>query len=602
MAFGRKSKDKEKVKLTKESYQKAKRIFTYIKPYRFTFVIGMIFLFLSSVTAMFFPMLMGQLLASAGIDFNVGYKPEGLELSNPSFIALMLFITFGFQSVFSFMRIFLFTRVTENTLADLRQASYKHLISLPLNFYHKNKVGELTSRISADISLLQEVFNTTLAEFLRQFITIFIGVSFLIVYSWKLAFIMLATLPIIALVAVFFGRFIKKLSKDSQAEAAKSNSIIEETLTAIQSVKAYTNEMLEFARYKRSTDHVKALSLKGGVWRGLFVSFIIFCMFGTIVFIVWKGVEFTKTGEISADQLISFILFTVFVGASIGSLPDLFSKIQKAIGATEHLMNILDQKNEEEVFEESHIVNKLERVVFKNVSFNYDSRKDVNVLKNVSFDIKAGNQVALVGSSGSGKSTIASLLMRFYDPISGDIKINDDNYSQLSLKDWRNYIAYVPQDVILFSGTVKDNVMYGKINASEEEVVLALKKANAYDFVMKFPEALNTEVGERGVQLSGGQKQRISIARAILNDPQLLILDEATSALDSESESLVQDALNNLMKDRTSLVIAHRLSTIKHADKILVLEDGEVKESGIHEELLALKDGLYAKLVEFQGK
>lgn len=602
MAFGRKSKDKEKIKLSKESYQKAKRIFTYIKPYRFTFIIGMVFLFLSSVTAMFFPILMGQLLASAGIDFSIGYKPEGLELSNPSFIALMLFVTFGFQSVFSFMRIFLFTRVTENTLADLRQASYKHLISLPLNFYHKNKVGELTSRISADISLLQEVFNTTLAEFLRQFITIFVGVSFLIVYSWKLALIMLATLPIVALVAVFFGRFIKKLSKQSQEESAKSNSIIEETLTAIQSVKAYTNELLEFSRYKKSTDYVKVLSLKGGVWRGLFVSFIIFCMFGTIVFIVWKGVEFTKTGEISPDQLISFILFTVFVGASIGSLPDLFSKIQKAIGATEHLMNILDEQNEEDVYSQNQSVEKLKKVIFKDVSFNYDSRKDVEVLKNVSFEISSGKQVALVGASGSGKSTIASLLMRFYDPTSGDIKINDGNYNQLDLKNWRNYIAYVPQDVILFSGSVKDNVIYGKVNASDEEVVLALKKANAYDFVMKFPEGLDTEVGERGVQLSGGQKQRISIARAILNDPQLLILDEATSALDSESESLVQEALNNLMKDRTSLVIAHRLSTIKHADKILVLEDGEVRESGVHEELIAIKDGLYAKLVEFQGK
>lgn len=602
MAFGRKSKEKDKVKLTKDSYRKAKRIFSFIKPYRFTFFIGMLFLFLSSVTAMLFPMFMGQLLASAGIEFNVGYKPEGLKLSNPTFIALMLFITFGFQSIFSFMRIYLFNRVTENTLADLRQTSYKHLISLPINFYNKHKVGELTSRISADISLLQEVFNTTLAEFLRQFITIFIGVGFLLIYSWKLALIMLATLPVMAIVAVFFGRFIKKLSKDSQEESAKSNSIVEETLTAIQSVKAYTNEMIEFNRYKNSTNLVKSLSLKGGVWRGLFVSFIIFCMFGTIVFIVWKGVEFTKTGEISPDQLISFILFTVFVGASIGSLPDLFSKIQKAIGATEHLMNILDENNEKGLFKISEFKTSLEKVSFENVSFEYNSRKETTVLKDISFEINSGEQVALVGASGSGKSTIASLMMRFYDPSKGKVLFNNKPVNELSLSQWRSIIAYVPQDVVLFSGSIKDNVLYGKTNATNIELEEALKKANAFDFVMDFPDTINTEVGERGVQLSGGQKQRIAIARAILNNPQLLILDEATSALDSESESLVQDALNNLMKNRTSLVIAHRLSTIKHADKILVIEGGEVKESGNHQELITITQGIYAKLVEFQGK
>jgi ABC transporter fused permease/ATP-binding protein len=594
----RKDNNLPKVKITRQSLKKAKRLFSYIKPYRLVFYASLFFLLLTSFASMAFPMLTGKLFdsSSAGGDFKIS------DLDNTKSVVIILFAVFALQAIFSFFRIWLSSIVTENVLADIRKDSYRKLISLPFNFFNKNKTGELTSRISADISQLQDTFNTILYEFIRQIIVIVSGVTLLAFISWKLALIMLATVPVMALVAVFFGRFIKKISREAQDKVAESNSIVEETLTAIASVKSFANEYFEVRRYKKAVGEVKELAIKGALWRGLFVSFIIFCMFGSIVFVLWQGILLKEAGEIGMDHLVAFVFYSVFIGASFGSLPELYAQIQKAIGATERLFEILDEIPEpveidKPVKAASRILGKVE---FANVRFHYESRPDFEVLKNISFKIEPGMQVAVVGPSGSGKSTMASLLLRFYQPVSGEIKYDGINIQHLALSELRSQMALVPQEVILFAGTIRENISYGKPDATDDEIKSAAGKANAIEFIERFPDGLNTLVGERGVQLSGGQRQRIAIARAVLKDPSILILDEATSSLDSESERLVQEALDTLMQGRTSFVIAHRLSTVKKADLILVIENGVLLEAGKHEELVAKNEGLYRKLSSLQ--
>lgn len=594
---------KEKVKITKESIQKAKGIFTYLKPYSFVFFIGWIFLVLSTLAGLLFPFLMGQLLGGSGTNtMSMEESVSLINLDNVNNVAFLLFILFGVQSLFSFFRVVLFTNVTENALRDLRNDAFSKLIYLPMDFFNSNKVGELTSRVSNDITQVQETLRTTIAEFFRQIVIVVGGIIFLVVISWKLALIMLATVPVMAIVAVFFGRFIRKLSKRAQDFSAESNSIIEEALRGISNVKSFTNEVFTLKRYKKSTQEIRDLNVKSGLWRGAFVSFIIFCLFGAIVFIVWQGLLMTQgpSPELSSKNFFSFVMYTIMMGASIGSLPDLYASIQKAIGATENLMNIIGEKSERE-FNTGTLRPAINgRISFKNVSFSYPQRKDVTVLKDVSFEANKNETIALVGSSGAGKSTIASLVLNYYPISNGSIEFDGNEINEIDLEFLRQHMAIVPQEVILFGGTILENISFGNPEATAEEIKEAAKKANAFDFIMDFPEGFETQVGDRGIQLSGGQKQRIAIARAILKNPTILILDEATSALDSESEKLVQDALENLMDGRTSIVIAHRLSTIKNADRIFVLSDGKIIESGKHDELIA-QQGAYSSFVELQG-
>jgi ABC-type multidrug transport system fused ATPase/permease subunit len=325
-------------------------------------------------------------------------------------------------------------------------------------------------------------------------------------------------------------------------------------------------------------------------------------MFGAIVLVIWQAARLLETDDISNGELISFIIYTVFVGASIGGSADLYSRIQKAIGSTEDLFGIIDEKIEPIELDSSKELKRSfqAEVEFKDVSFNYPNRQDIQVLDNVSFKANQGQTVAIVGASGAGKSTLISLLMRFYDTSTGNILIGGKDLSAYDITTIRNAMALVPQEVLLFGGSIQENIAYGKTNATQEEIIEAAKQANAWDFISKFPEGLDTLVGERGVQLSGGQRQRVAIARAMLKNPQLLILDEATSSLDSESERLVQDALDRLMKGRTSIVIAHRLSTIRNADNILVLDHGKLVESGTHKELIEKENGIYQKLSKLQ--
>jgi ABC-type multidrug transport system fused ATPase/permease subunit len=582
-----------KKKITLEGLKNAFKLYSYIKPYRTEYFWGMFFLLGSSISSLAFPKLLGELVDSG----NNGNLSHDINR-----IGLLLIVTLMLQSVFSYFRVVLFVNVTEKTLASLRQNTYNHLIKLPIKFFEKHRVGELNSRISSDISLLQETLTTTLAEFIRQIVIIAGGITLLAITSWKLTLFMLAILPGMMLLAVFFGKFIRKYSKQVQAEVAKSNTIVEETLQGIQIVKTYTNELLEIERYRKRTNEIAGIGMKGGKYRGAFSAFMIFGLFGAIVAVIWRGSVMMASGVIDAGELFSFVIYSGFVGGNFGGMANVYTQIQKFIGATEELFELFNEDEESlgniaEISEKEQLSGE---ITFKDLSFRYPSRPDEEVLSNINLTIPKNQMVALVGTSGAGKSTIASLILRLHEPSTGDILFDNHNSRNLALTSLRSQIALVPQDVFLFGGSIRENISYGKPDASGEEITEAARKANALEFIERFPARLDTIVGERGTQLSGGQRQRIAIARAVLKNPRILILDEATSSLDSESERLVQDALENLMIGRTSIVIAHRLSTIRKADQILVLDRGIIVEKGTHEELLHLENGIYRNLSSLQ--
>ena len=585
--------DLPKAKLDSNSLQKALRIFKYAKNHKWKFFLGLVFLLLTSATALAFPKLMGMLVDCV--------TNKDLDKANEIAVALMGILVL--QAIFSFFRISLFVNFTENSLSNIRFALYENLVKLPMSFYSQKRVGELNSRISADISQLQDTFTTTIAEFLRQFILIIGGFVILGSISPKLTLMMLAIVPIVAVAAVIFGRFIRKYGKKTQDKVAESQVIVEETLQGISNVKAFANEWYEIQRYKNKIKEIVKIAIKGGQYRGYFASFIILCLFGCVVAVVWYGITLTIKGEVQGvGDLISFVLYTTFIGASFGGIAEMYAQIQKAVGATERVFELLEETPEE--INANPKTTSLEKikgnVAFQNVAFSYPSRKEVEVLKNVNFTAEFGQKIAIVGPSGAGKSTISSLLLRFYDITSGEILVDGKSIYDYDLENLRGNMSIVPQDVILFGGTIRENIAYGKPDASDEEIMLAAKQANALNFVEGFPEKFETLVGERGVKLSGGQRQRIAIARALLKNPSILILDEATSSLDSESEKLVQEALEVLMEGRTSIIIAHRLSTIRSADKILVLDNGRITEEGTHQELINLENGIYKNLSNLQ--
>lgn len=579
-----------KKRFSKEATKKAMRVFRFIKPFKVPFIFGLLVLLVSSVITMAFPKVLGDLIDSVNAD----------DANTVNTFTLLLVGIFLVTAILSFLRVYLFGYVTYKALALLRMTTYKHLISSPMSYFSKRRVGELSSRITSDIALLQDTFTTTIAEFIRQFITIPVGMFFLLFISARLTVFMIAVIPVVAIIGIFFGKYIKKLSKEAQDDIADSNTVVDETLHGIASVKAYANEFFEILRYKKSIDSSVNTSIKRALWRGVFIGLIMFAAGAAIVSIIWYGLHMVQNEVITLGELLSFAIYSALLGFSFAGSADLFSQLQKAIGATENLMDILEEVTEDITLEKTSTI-KIEGVLaFNNVCFSYPSRRDIQVLKDVTFNVEKGKQIAIVGPSGSGKSTIAGLIFRFYDPESGNITIDGKELNDYELSQIRNQMAIVPQEVMLFGGTIKENIEYGKPNATEEEIFEAAKKANALEFIESFPEKFETLVGDRGIQLSGGQKQRIAIARAILKDPSILVLDEATSALDSESERLVQEALERLMEGRTSIVIAHRLSTIKKADSIIVLDNGKIKEKGTHEELVKKENGIYKNLSTLQ--
>ena len=586
--------DTPKVKVTQESFREAIKSLGFIRPYRWALVGGMILLFLTSLIFMVMPWLIGQM-----VDIAQGEAEHDFSLVDIGWGLIALLVA---QGVISYTRVILFAIVSEKGTADLRKALYNKMVALPITFFEENKVGDLISRLTADVDKLYSTFSITLAEFLRQIIILVVGIIFLAITTPKLSLIMLLTIPFVVVSAIFFGRYIRKLSKERQQEIADSNSLLGETLQSIQIVKAFANEMFEVKKYSTSIDSVVKIAMKYAKARALFATFIITVLFGALFFIIWQGAVMVQNGTISAGELVAFVTYTFIIGGSIASLGNFYPEILGAFGATERVREILNTESEVDIV--NHPNKNPQKIAgavqFKNVHFTYPTRPDIPILKGIDINIKAGQKVALVGPSGVGKSTIVQLLLQFYPISKGDITVDGKSIYQQNIRDFRDNLALVPQEVILFGGSIKENILYGKENATDQEVKAAAEKSNSWEFIKSFPEGLDTIVGERGVKLSGGQRQRIAIARAILKNPAILLLDEATSSLDAESERLVQDALNKLMEGRTSIIIAHRLATIRDVDTIYVLNKGVIEEQGTHDELSLIEEGLYSGLAKLQ--
>jgi len=579
----------------------------YLRPHAWGYALGVLIISLSGVLTLLVTRLWGQLGgvgASTGEEAGVESPMAMLNIDMHSLteVGWLILIVLAVQATLSFGRVLLFAKMTEDMMLAMRNDAFEAIVSMPMKFFDTRRVGDLNSRVSADITAIQDVFTTTLAELLRQIIIIVGGILALLYFSVTLTLLMLATLPVMIIAAILFGRFIRKLSKRTQDQVAESNTIVQETLTGIISVKSFANEAWEVVRYLNSIKDIRSLAMRGAIWRGAFASFIILFIFGAITLVIFKGAELMMEGGLASEHFFTFLLMTGLVAGSIGGIAAQFSALQRGLGAIESLMELMEESREEVVTQQDEPYPALQLrgdVSFEDVHFHYANRADVNVLTGVNLRIEPGKRVALVGPSGAGKSTIASLLQRFHNPTAGVIKVDGQPLDQYDLTGFRKRIAFVPQEVILFGGDIRSNIAYGKTDASDAAIRSAAEQANALEFIESFPDGFATVVGERGVQLSGGQRQRIAIARAILRDPDILILDEATSALDASSEKEVQLALDALMTDRSSLIIAHRLSTIKNADQIAVLSEGTILEIGTHDTLIA-SGGAYKKLVENQ--
>lgn len=584
-----------KTKITRESFREALKIFAFVKPYRWYFIVGLVFLALSTGSNFLFLDYIRQLVKTVSTE-----QPNWQE--QLQWVALQIGGVLFLQALFSFLRIILFAQVTQRTLADIRNAVYRSLLSVGIPFFEERRVGELTSRLTADVSQLESTIQVTIAEFLRQVLTLVGGLIILFYVSVNLTLIMLASFPVAIVIAMLVGRYIRKVSKKAQDKLAESNIIVEETLHSIRNVKSFVNELFEFRKFGEKMNEVITFGLKAAYARGAFVVVLIIAVFGGMALVMVFGANMIGKGSLDIDQFFYFLLITAFIGGSIAGLGSMYAEIQRAIGASERIRGILAEEGEYDFEAEAKPSERLlGNVEFEGVEFSYPTRLDVEVLKGINLKIDHGMKIALAGHSGAGKSTIAQLLLRFYEIQGGEIRIDGRSIFDYDLHQLRSNIGIVPQEVILFGGSIEENIAYGRPGASREDIVEAAKKANAWEFIQKFPEGMETIVGDRGIKLSGGQRQRIAIARAILKDPAILILDEATSSLDAESEHLVQEALNELMTGRTTLIIAHRLSTIRNVDQIYVIDNGKIVEAGTHQELALQEGGAYFNLLRLQS-
>ena len=568
----------------------------YLMQEKAVFIPSLAALFFTAMLSLAFPWFLKELIGNPTDALKSGVDPA-VVLAKSNRVVLELVAALSLQATIAFFRVQGFIRSGESALNRLRRDLFAHLVRLPVPFFQEQRSGALSNRVSADLGVVRDTLLNTVPQAVRQSVILIGGLIFIFVASWKLSLIMLGSVPFVVLAIAFFGRKVRGFSKSAQDSLAEAGTVIEETVQGIADVKSYTNEPFEEARYERSLQAFFAVTMRGAKHRAAFLSFIIFALFGTIAFVAWSGARMLAHGEINGTNFVSFILFSIFVGASLGSFPEIISQFQATAGATERLRELLDTSPERTDGDpDAKLTGYL---AFEHLSFVYPSRPDVQVLRDLNFFVRPGQRVALVGPSGAGKSTVFSLILGFNSPQNGQVLFDNRPASSLSLGALRSQIAIVPQEVLLFGGSIRENIEYGKPGASLEEIEAAAKQANAYEYISALPEGFETLVGPRGTKLSGGQRQRIAIARAILADPRILLLDEATSALDSESERLVNEALERLMKGRTSLVIAHRLSTVRHADTILVFNQGKIVESGTHEELIE-RDGTYRFLVETQ--
>ncbi|PTY06838.1 multidrug ABC transporter ATP-binding protein [Verrucomicrobia bacterium LW23] len=593
-----------------------RRLAGYLRPYQLRFTLALAAVLAATSLGLIFPWMAGQLIDSA-----LPLTPGRTAADGPwwagdvNTVALLLIASLAVQAVFSYLHIYWFNQVGELCLLDLRKQLYGRILSLPMTFFAQRRVGELASRLSSDVTQIHDTIIGVVPQFTRQATLLLGGLVLILATSWKLTLVMLASFPVLVLVAVLVGRRIRVLSREAQDKLAGSATIVEETLQGITNVKAFGNEAYERQRYQDNLSTLLGTLLRAARWRAGLVSFIIFGLFGAIVLVLWYGAVQMKAGLLTVGELTSFILYTTFVGGAVASFADVYSQLQRTLGATQRVFELLDEVPECETLDAPDNASECavyDRVMtsptmqlrgdveFRNVHFAYPGRRDLPVLRGLNLKARAGENIALVGSSGAGKSTAVSLILRFYSPDSGQVLIDGRPAEAFLAADLRRHMAIVPQEVLLFGGSIRENIAYGNPGASEELILNASRRAFCHDFITSFPEGYDTLVGERGVKLSGGQRQRIAIARALLKDPAILILDEATSALDSENERLVQQALAELISGRTTFIIAHRLSTVRRVDRIYVLDQGVVAESGTHDELMAREGGVYRKYSELQ--
>ncbi len=588
--------DKDIPKLNaQQSKEQLQFLVQFLRPYRWRIVIALTLLIASSGFSLLFPAIIGKLV---DVVTNPLYNEFTIEQIASALVGVLVI-----QSGVRFYTSTTLASITERTLGDLRSDLFGRIIRLPMRFFAERRVGELASRLSSDLQLIQETFTFTFLELLRQCVFLIGGIVFIASHSLKLTGMILLVVPVMVVIGISFAKVIRKYSTQAQDALAQAATIVEESLQAIASVKSYVNEAHETERYQSSIRTTVEVGIKGAKIRSGFVSFIIFAVFGGIAAVVWYGGSLVREGVMSIGALTSFMIYVFFVAGAFGSFAELFGQIQRTLGASVRVRELLNEVPETDRISHKHTthpsIRRLHSLTAHNLSFTYPNTEKPT-LHDVNFTIANGQRVAFVGESGAGKSTTAALLQRFYEPTAGTLLFDGIDSTTLSLEEVRTNVGIVPQDIVLFGGTIAENIRYGKLDATDEELWEAARLANAQGFIEQYPDKLQTIVGERGIKLSGGQRQRIAIARAILKNPPILILDEATSSLDSETEFLIQQAMETLMQGRTTIIIAHRLSTIRRCDSIFVFHRGSIVETGNHENLIAQPESIYARLCALQ--